>query len=151
MNYAIINSFDTKESFEYYCSKHINKNCIFHIENLDKLAQAVRPSDIVSVFDVNRFESVNLLFDFHQFCELRKINFISIANPYLSWSEKKPLKESHLIFIRYMVAMERRLLEAILKANKTCDSKLINIYISRFCIDILGQVFSRNGINKKTP
>lgn len=151
MNYALVNSYDTKESYEFYCSKHIKQGCIFQVGNLNKLSQIVSPSDTIFVFDVNRFESVSLLCDFYQFCVSRKVNFISISNPYLNWSEKKPVKESYLVFIRYMVAMEKGLIESMLRSNKGCDRNLVYTYVSRACIDIVGQVFSRNGINKKTP
>lgn len=148
--FALVDNKDDANSFEYFASKRVARENIYHIGYLQKLAEKISPSDTLMVIDVNRFGSVRVFQNFFYFAKKNNINFKSLANPYLSFNDSRETKQSYVEFLSYMAKMEVKLIRDISTLESAKNNPSISGYISAMCIDILGQVFSSNSVIKRS-
>lgn len=150
MIYAIYNALDNANSFEFISSKKVKQQNIFHIDNLNQLGTQLRSGDIVICVDINRFQSVSVFQNFYYFCIKNGISFSSLAQSYLSFGTGKSLKPSYSSFIVFLACLEVEMIKNIqsLPSSKGTEKSLA-MYISSMFINLLGQIFSSEGIIKR--
>lgn len=148
--FVLVDNQDNANSYEFFASKRIAKENIYHINNIRELATKLSPSDTLLTIDINRFGSVRMFQNFYFFAKKNNINFKSLANPYFSFGENKETKQSYLEFMSYMAKMEMKLIRDISTLESAKNNPSIPVYISAMCIDILGQVFSTNSVIKRS-
>ena len=151
MVYSVVSSEDKNAiSMEFFSSKKIPLRNMHSVGSLNVLAEQLVLGDVVWVVDVNRFGSVITFWNFYQVCKQKGVSIKFLANPYLNYSKDKRLKSSYEKLIVYMISIEQKIANDICRAFNDVNVTEVQRYAGCISVNILGQIFSTDGILKRT-
>lgn len=151
MVYSVVSSEDKNAvSMEFFSSKKIPLRNMHSVGSLNVLAEQLVLGDVVWVVDVNRFGSVITYWNFYQICKQKGVSIKFLANPYLNYAKDKRLKGSYEKLIVYMISIEQKIATDICRAFNDVNVAEVQRYAGCISVNILGQIFSTDGILKRT-
>ncbi len=151
MIYAVVSNDDKNAvSMEFFSSKKIPLRNMHSVGSLNVLAEQLVLGDVVWVVDVNRFGSVITYWNFYQICKQKGVSIKFLANPYLNYAKDKRLKGSYEKLIVYMISVEQKITNDICRAFNDVNVTEVQRYSGCISVNILGQIFSTDGILKRT-